>query len=556
MNIQIEHLENHTARLTVEVPADRYERAKQKAAKKIAREANIPGFRKGKAPYNVVARRYGEAVIIEEALEDLTQEMYREALEQSGVEPYGPGRLEDMKIEETPVFVYTVPKEPVVDLNDYRSLRLDYVVPEITEADIDRKLDELRREKAEYIDREEGAQLDDSLVLDVHGFIETEDEDESDDDPHHDESVEKSGIDDPAHQRGKTIAHEHDIEVVLAEGDREPFGPGFSSALVGVKAGETVEFDILYPEDEEINPDLRGKSVHFVVEVKKVRQVIMPELNDEFAHSLTDRYLDRLEELSTAEGGEAEAVAPADSPENEETPAGEENATGEDEAGEPLAPERALTLDQLRQSIRLELEDEARNSSKERYASDFLDQILAKATLSYPEDAIEDEVSDMVRELEERMKQQGISMEMFTSVTGKSLDEIRADYRTTAEDRLKRRLVLGHVVRQEEIRVTAAEFQAHIDSMIANMGVPAENYEAIRNMLVSDQFSNTIIQRMLQNRLNERLIAIGTGNAPQLPADDASDATNTEAGKETEAEAVSIDSSTDTEDPIAGEKQE
>jgi trigger factor len=102
LNIQTERLDNHTARFTVELDIDRLEQAKQAAAKKIAKRVNIPGFRKGKVPYKILLNYVGEGALLEDAIEILGNDIYKEALDQSGVDPYGPGQLEDFKVEPQP----------------------------------------------------------------------------------------------------------------------------------------------------------------------------------------------------------------------------------------------------------------------------------------------------------------------------------------------------------------------------------------------------------------------------------------------------------------------
>ena len=109
MNVQTEQLENHMASLTVSVAVDRMDEARQRAAKKIAGEVRIPGFRKGKAPYRVLASHVGEAAILETAVEDLGSSLYPDALNESGLEPYGPGTLEEFEQEPEPTFRFTLP---------------------------------------------------------------------------------------------------------------------------------------------------------------------------------------------------------------------------------------------------------------------------------------------------------------------------------------------------------------------------------------------------------------------------------------------------------------
>lgn len=114
--MQIEHLENHTARLTVDVPEERFAAAMQRAAKRLAAKVNIPGFRKGKAPFAVVVNYVGQQAVMDEALEDLGNEIYRESLQAANLQPYTTGSLEDVKTEPSLQLIFSVPKAPEVDL--------------------------------------------------------------------------------------------------------------------------------------------------------------------------------------------------------------------------------------------------------------------------------------------------------------------------------------------------------------------------------------------------------------------------------------------------------
>ena len=102
MNLQTERVDNHRAQLTIEIEAEQLESAKKQAARKISRSVRIKGFRKGKAPYRLVAQYVGEAAILEEAVDTLGGELYKQALQESELLPYGPGAIEDFKIEPVP----------------------------------------------------------------------------------------------------------------------------------------------------------------------------------------------------------------------------------------------------------------------------------------------------------------------------------------------------------------------------------------------------------------------------------------------------------------------
>lgn len=263
MNIQTERLDNHTARLTVEVEPERFAQAKQKAARKISQKVNLPGFRKGKAPYNIVARYVGEASIIEDAVEIISTDLYAPALTETGLDPYGPGSVEDFT-DDPMTIVFVVPLSPTVDLKNYRSVRLPYEEPVIGDHDVEAALKQLLQREAVVEETEDPAALGDRVTLDIHSHIHTSDE----------EGAEDEGF-----------IHEHGLEFVLDEA--EDLLPGFSAQFVGASKGDQREFELTVPEDSEDYAEQRGKTAHFEVTVNDVSHITMPVLNDEFAARVT-----------------------------------------------------------------------------------------------------------------------------------------------------------------------------------------------------------------------------------------------------------------------------
>jgi trigger factor len=518
LNVKTEHIEGHTARLTVEVPVERIEEAKRKAARKLAQRVNIPGFRKGKAPFNIIQRYFGDAALLEEALEDLGQEVYREALDASAIEPYGPGQLEDVQMNETPTLIYTVPKQPVVDLGDYRAVRGEFTEPVVDEKAVDRQLDMLLEERGTFEESDQPAALENRITVDFHSFFvteeavaseadEAEDDDEDDDEHEHDDEHEvdddehddddddddeddeehehghdhdHSVIDDPKYQQGEQFMHEHDAAVMLRSGDQEPVAPGFSAAMIGATAGETREFEVDFPATDEIREDVRGKKVKFIVHVKKVETGELPELNDEFAASVTDLF-----------------------------------KKTEDEELEPL------TVEALRGRIRETLLEEAAHEARDGFANTILEQIVQQSSVDFPDEMVNDEIDNLLKQLESNLRQQGASLDFFKQITGKTDEELREDYRVSAEQRVRTGLVFTEFATREKIRITQEDIDAKIEDLIKPFGAQAEN---VRSTFSQPQFLNNIVNRMLSELTNDRLVAVGRGQAPELTEDEPADA--------------------------------
>ena len=127
MKLETQPRDDHQVTLIVELEPERMEGAKRRAARQLSERKSIPGFRPGKAPYDVIVRTFGENAIVEDAVDLLLDEIYPEALKESKVEPAAPGSLEKVEdLESKPKFTFTVPLAPSVTLGDYRSIRLPY----------------------------------------------------------------------------------------------------------------------------------------------------------------------------------------------------------------------------------------------------------------------------------------------------------------------------------------------------------------------------------------------------------------------------------------------
>ncbi len=304
LNVQTEHLENHTARLTVELEAERVEQAMRQAARRISKKSRIPGFRPGKAPYNVVLNLFGREYVLGEAIDDLGNSIYREALEAADVDPYAPGNLEDVE-DNGLKLIFVVPKRPTVDLGDYRALRFEETPEEITDKTVNDAMEHIRQSEALVEPVERPAALGDMVtfshfeVLALGGEDSAEDADEAEDaDAAEDaeapeaveaveneaeaevvtedaaetdageaeaaedaEDVEAEDISDPDSQawaEGDLVLHEHDFERVLRD-DEDDFFPGFSQEFVGASAGDDIVFTLNIPEDFD-NEEIAGRT--------------------------------------------------------------------------------------------------------------------------------------------------------------------------------------------------------------------------------------------------------------------------------------------------------
>jgi len=253
--------------LTVEIDEKQKQKILQKAARRIAKAVNVPGFRPGKAPYNIIVSRFGEEAIQEEAVDDLTTKVYQDAIKEAEVSPYGPASLEDISWEPL-VMKIRVPTEPVVELGNYRDVRVEAEPVEVTDEDVQQELERLRERFATVSPVEREAKIGDLVSVSV-----------KETDPESGEEVD---------------SWEREIEVV--EKTDEDGVPDFAAQVLGKKAGDVVEFSHTYPEDF-FDDQLAGKTVNIVLTMQEVKEREDIPLDDDFA-SLVGDY-ESLEDLKT-----------------------------------------------------------------------------------------------------------------------------------------------------------------------------------------------------------------------------------------------------------------
>ncbi len=169
MKIEKELLEDHQIQLTVEVEADVMEANKRRAARQIAKRGKIPGFRPGKAPYQVIVQNYGEAAIVEQAMDLLVDEIYPKVLEEAEIQPAAAGSLEKIEELDPPKLIFKVPLAPEIDLGDYRSLRLQYKFSAPGKKELDNALKEMQQMYATTETVERPVEAGDYVMVDVKG---------------------------------------------------------------------------------------------------------------------------------------------------------------------------------------------------------------------------------------------------------------------------------------------------------------------------------------------------------------------------------------------------
>lgn len=263
-----EKQEGNEGVLTIEVDADKFNDALDQAFKKVVKDIQVPGFRKGKMPRGLFEKRFGVESLYQDAVDIILPTAYMEAVDETGIEPVDQPEIDIEQIEKGKNLIFTakVTVKPEVKLGDYKGLEVEEENTEVTDEDVAEELKRRQEQQAELVVKEEGEIVDgDTAVIDFEGFLDGE-----------------------AFEGGK--GENHSLEIGSGS-----FIPGFEEQLIGKKAGEETEVNVTFPEEYHAE-DLAGKDAVFKVKIHEVKQKELPELDDEFAKDLDDE-VETLDEL-------------------------------------------------------------------------------------------------------------------------------------------------------------------------------------------------------------------------------------------------------------------
>lgn len=408
--------------LNVEVESDRLQQPMRRAAQRLTKRHPMAGFRPGKAPYHLVERAYGRELIVEEMIEEIGNDLYREALEQAGVEPYARAQFEIAQSEPLTLKV-TVPAEPEVTLGDYSALSVSTEPATVTEKEIEDALSQLQEQQALWVPVERDAQMGDQVQIDALGTTDNQQ---------------------PIEQ--------HDLILELSN---EITPAGFGENLVGLKSGESREFDIAYPADFR-DEDLAGKSVHFRVTMQAVKEKELPDLDDSLAQSLGDHQ----------------------------------------------------SLADLRDDIRQKLIKRKEAKARETALQEALDALVQQADVEYPPIALEHEIDSMQQALSDRLEQSGFTLEGYLHTRGRTMAQWRLETRPQAEVRLKQALVLAEFARTEGINVSKEDLAGEVNRVSSQFG---DRADSIREALSTQDSLLAMSNDVYRRKALSRLLSLATG---------------------------------------------
>jgi len=473
LNVQTERLENHTAKLTVAIDAAQLDKAKQKAAKNLSQKVNIPGFRKGKAPYRILVNHVGEGAIIEDAVELLGNDIYSDVVKESGIDPYGMGEITNVDVNaDPPTIEYVVALQPEVELGDYRSVRVPYEAPQVDDEMLSRALKSLQEQEAIVEQSYRPVVRGNRVTVDIHSFVvaahdhadETTAVETTDATPESAASEEAHDHEHDAHGHehgsGEEFIHEHDFEMLLDD-DGEPV-PGFIDAISGMNISEARSFDLVAPDNAEEFGASAGKNIHFEVTVKKIENITLPALNDDFAARVTAKR------------------------------------------------EKTLNLLEMRIDMRKTLQEISDEGYRSDYVVQVLDAIKAQGSVKYPRTVVIEQINSFLNDFDERLHGQGLTLKEYMRLTNRPLESIAAEYEPAAIRTVERGLLARTLGSSENITVSQESIQAEIARIIERY--EEAQRESVQQLFARDEMHDSVANDLLMSNLYDRIIAIAKGD--------------------------------------------
>ena len=397
--------ENNRVKFTMDFTAEEFEAAVVKAYQDSKDKFNIDGFRKGKAPRSIIEKHFGEGVFFEDAINNLFQTSYPDALNELELEVIDSPHADFSEIGKGKPLTITIDVDvyPVVEVKDYKGIEVEQVDPEVTDEDVDRDIDAMRKRNSRMVVADRPVENGDTVILDYAGFVGDE------------------------QFKGGTAENQ---ELKIGSG---MFIPGFEEQLIGVKAGESKDVVVTFPEDYQTK-ELAGKEATFKCTVHEVKFEELPELDDEFAKDVSE--FDTLAELR-------------------------------DDA-------RARILE----SAKLQCENEAKDK--------VIAQVYEKNKVEAPATMVADEMDRMIQELEQQMRYQGLNIQQYLQFTGSTLDDFRKEIKPEAEKRVATRIVLRSIGDVEKVEVTDEDMDKELQRMSEAYNTDPEN---IKKMLGEDNLA-------------------------------------------------------------------
>lgn len=412
MGLAVENLEHSMAKLTITVPAEEFEKAMTAAYNKQKGKFNVPGFRKGHVPQAFIEKMYGPAIFYEEAANSLINEYYPKEVVASEVEVVSKPIIDVEQIEKGKDFIFTaeVAVKPEVALGQYKELEVEKSDVEVTDDEVMAELLKVQKENSRYnpvTDRP--AQMDDEVTLDFEGFVD--------------------GV---PFEGGKA----ENYKLVLGS---YSFIDTFEDQLVGKNIDEEVEVNVTFPEDYQAE-DLAGKPAVFKCVIHGIKEVELPELDDEFASEVSD----------------------------------------------------FETLDEYKEDIKQIALVKKKKEAEDEKESKLIDKVIENATMDIADAMVKDMQERMRDEFAQSLQYQGINLEQYMQICNVTEESLMERMKPDAEKRIKSRLVLEAIAEAENIEATDDEVHEELETMAKQYQMDVKDIESFMGEAEKDNIKKDI----------------------------------------------------------------
>ena len=391
MNCKVEKTENaNEVKLELTVEAAKFDEAMKKVYFKSAKYFNIPGFRKGKAPMNIVEKYYGKEIFYEDAFNDVAQEALEEAVKENKIEVVSRPDIDVTQIGKGQDLIFTAvfQVKPEAELGKYKGIEVKKIEYNVTDEDINHELSHMQEHNARLINIEDRpVEKGDITVIDFEGFV-----------------------DGKAFEGGK--AENHELEI-----GSNTFIHGFEDQIIGMKIDEEKDINVKFP-DEYFSKDLAGKDATFKVKLHEIKKKELPELDDEFAKDTSE----------------------------------------------------FDTLEELKKSIKDKMEKENEQKQKYETEEEVIKAVCEDMKVDIPSGMIETETENMLKDIETRLSYQGLKLDQYLKMLGKTKEEMQKEYEPQAIEAIKSRLMIEAVIKAEKIEATDDEIEEKMKEMAKNYG--------------------------------------------------------------------------------------
>ena len=357
----------------------------QRAYSRVVQNVNIPGFRKGKAPRSIIEQYFGRESLLNEILDSMLPELTGKAITEEDIDAVGMPSI-DLEGLDPFQFSAVVPLKPDINLGEYKSIRVEKEIPSLPDDAIDERIEQLRLSVASWEPVDRTVQTGDMVSTQIKGTLDDE-----------------------------VILDESDAVYLVNEDIGRPF-PGFSDKLVGLESDEPSSFDLDIPEDFQ-DENLAAKNISFEVNIKDIKERVLPELDDAFAQSIGEGY---------------------------------------------------ESLEDLREEVDKSIINEAETEASRAHRENVIQALLESATVELPPLLIEHESTHMVEEQERMVTQANMVLDDYLTSIGKTRTELEEESRDEAIGRLTRSFVLSALADEENIDISDDEITERIEELFSN----------------------------------------------------------------------------------------